>query len=294
MKPRPASLLFVIDVGNTNVVAGIYPLPKLKSRPPSHKAAAGQAPSPKAPLAAWRFATDRSKTPDEYQSLLRDFLRQAGIAPSRVKGAILASVVPALVPVMEDLCRRLFGLPLMVVGDQLDLGLSIATRDPREVGADRLVNAVAAHARWGGPLVVLDFGTATTVDVVSAKGEYLGGAIAPGVLISAEALASRTAKLPRIEMERPARAIGRSTIESMRSGIYHGTVGQVRELLAQVIKELGGRPKVVATGGLSRWLPLKELGIHAMAPDLTLEGLCRIWARNAPKTKPASRSPRVR
>jgi type III pantothenate kinase len=282
MKPRPAGLLFVIDVGNTNVVAGLYPLPG------KHPAAL------KAPLAAWRFATDRSKTTDEYQSLLRDFLRQSGIAPSRVRGAILASVVPALVPVMEDLCRRLFGLPLLVVGPELDLGLAIATLDPREVGADRLVNAVAAHARWGGPLVVLDFGTATTVDVVSAKGAYLGGAIAPGVLISAEALASRTAKLPRIEMERPARAIGRSTIESMRSGIYHGTVGQVRELLAQVLKELGGKPKVVATGGLSRWLPLKELGIHAMAPDLTLEGLCRIWARNAPKTKQASRSPRVR
>ena len=283
MKPRPAGLLFVIDVGNTNVVAGIYPLPKPRSTA-----------MPGAPLAAWRFATDRSKTPDEYQSLLRDFLRQAGIAPGRVKGAILASVVPGLVPVMEDLCRRLFGLPLMVVGTGLDLGLKVATRDPREVGADRLVNAVAAHARWQGPLVVLDFGTATTVDVVSAQGEYLGGAIAPGVLISAEALASRTAKLPRIEMEKPARAIGRSTIESMRSGIYHGTVGQVRELLAQVVKELGGKPKVVATGGLSRWLPLKELGIHAMMPDLTLEGLARIWARNAPKTKRASRSPRTR
>jgi type III pantothenate kinase len=156
------------------------------------------------------------------------------------------------------------------------------------------VNAVAAHARWSGPLVVLDFGTATTFDAVSAKGEYLGGAIAPGVLISAEALAARTAKLPRIEMQRPARAIGRSTIESMRSGIYHGTVGQVRELLHQVMQELGGKPKVVATGGLSRWLPLKELGIYAMEPNLTLEGLVRIWGRNAPKAKAATRRRRDR
>jgi type III pantothenate kinase len=285
MRQSPAGLLFVMDVGNTNVVAGIYALPK-----PKRLAKAG------APLAAWRFATDRSKTPDEYQSLLRGFLRQAGIAPSRVQGAILASVVPALVPVMEGLCLKLFGLPVMLVGPGLDLGLSVATRDPLEVGADRLVNAVAARARWSGPLVVLDFGTATTVDAVSARGEYLGGAIAPGVLISAEALASRTAKLPRIEMERPARAIGRSTIESMRSGIYHGTVGQVRELLGQVARELGGKPTVVATGGLSRWLPLKELGIHHSEPDLTLQGLCLIWARNAPKhaSKAPSRSPRVR
>jgi type III pantothenate kinase len=271
---RAQDLLFVIDVGNTNVVAGVYPLPKGRSASKRVE-----------PMAAWRFSTDRGKTTDEYQMLLLDFLRQAGISPVWVKGAILASVVPALVPVMEDLARRLFKLPLMVVGTDLDLGLRVATRDPREVGADRLVNAVAGFERHGGPLVVIDFGTATTFDAVSAKGEYLGGAIAPGVGISAEALASRTAKLPRIEMERPVHAIGRSTLESMRSGIYFGTVGQVREILSRVRAELGGSPKVLATGGLSRWLPTKELGIDAIEPNLTLEGLRLIWARNAKSSR---------
>lgn len=277
------SLLFVVDVGNTNVVAGLYPLPPAKVQ-------GGR------PLASWRFATDRAKTADEYQALLLDFFRNAGFNPDAVRGAVLASVVPALVPVFEALVRRLFKMDLMVVTCDLDLGLKVATLDPHEVGADRLVNAVAGFARWGGPLLVVDFGTATTFDAVSARGEYLGGAIAPGVGISAEALTARTAKLPRIEMRRPDRAIGRCTIESMRSGIYHGTVGQVRELIRRVSGEMQGTPKVVATGGLSRWLPARDLGLTAIEPDLTLEGLRLIWARNRqPKRRAAkARARKVR
>lgn len=257
-------MLLVVDVGNTNVVAGAYQGRRLRR--------------------SWRFASDPLKTADEHAVLLQDFFKQAGLRPAQVKAAVMASVVPPLVPVFEDALRRLFGVEAMVVGPHLDLGLRVRVRQPEEVGADRLVNAVAAFAAYGGPLLVLDFGTATTVDAVSKAGEYLGGAIAPGVAISVEALVKRTAKLPRIEMAPPASPIGASTLEAMRSGVYYGTLGATRELCARLgaaLRRRDGRvPKVVATGGLSAWLPAKELGIQAVAPDLTLEGLRLIWERN--------------
>jgi len=269
-------MLLVIDIGNSNVVAGVYKGRRL--------------------LHSWRFASNSAKTADEYRVLLADFFKQAGLKPLAVKSAILSSVVPPLVPVIEEAVSRLFKRRCLVVGPQLDLGLRILTRNPEEVGADRLVNAVAAFERYGGPLLILDFGTATTVDAVSKKGEYLGGAIAPGVAISTEALVSRTAKLPRIEMAAPRSPIGDNTLEAMRSGIYYGTLGATRELckrLGQALKARDGRaPKIIATGGLSHWLPTKELGIHAVVPELTLEGLRLIFGRQAKKA-PHSRQPKA-
>ena len=267
-------MLLVLDIGNSNVVAGVY-----------HGAALRR---------SWRFASTIQKTSDEYGALLEDFFKQSGLKPSNVDAAILASVVPPLVPVFEEAIRRLFKLDAMVVGPHLDLGIGIRTRQPEEVGADRLVNAVAGFQRFGGPLLILDFGTATTVDAVSASGDYLGGAIAPGVAISIEALVSRTAKLPRIEMAKPSDPIGDSTLEAMRSGIYYATLGATRELCQRLGAALAKRDhkaaRIIATGGLSYWLPGEELGIQAVVPDLTLEGLRLIHGRNSRTRKRKARA----
>ncbi|HXB98332.1 MAG TPA: type III pantothenate kinase [bacterium] len=266
-------MLLVLDIGNSNVVAGVYHGPVLRR--------------------SWRFASTTQKTSDEYGALLEDFFKQSGLKPSQVDAAILASVVPPLVAVFEEAIRRLFKLAPMVVGPHLDLGIGIRTRQPEEVGADRLVNAVAGFQRFGGPLLILDFGTATTVDAVSASGDYLGGAIAPGVAISIEALVSRTAKLPRIEMAKPASPIGDSTLEAMRSGIYYATLGATRELCQRLGAALAKRDhkaaRIIATGGLSYWLPGEELGIQAVVPDLTLEGLRLIHGRNSKPRKRRAR-----
>ncbi|HTB22880.1 MAG TPA: type III pantothenate kinase [bacterium] len=274
-------MLLVLDIGNSNIVAGVFDGAKL-----AH---------------SWRFATNTRKTSDEYAVLLEDFFKQAGLKPGAIKDAILASVVPPLDGVLQDALWGLFKLKAMVVGHKLDLGLSVGLRNPDEVGADRLVNAVAAFHAYPGPLLVLDFGTATTVDAVSADGVYLGGAIAPGVAISMEALFSRTARLPRIDMEPPDSPIGGGTLQALRSGIYYGTLGGTRELCARIGAELkrrdGRTPKLIATGGLSHWLPAAELGITEVVPDLTLRGLYLIWKRNrrarggrpAPKPKAKGR-----
>jgi type III pantothenate kinase len=256
-------MLLVLDIGNSNAVAGVYQGAKL--------------------LRSWRFASNAHRTADEYSVLLEGFFLQAGLVPAKVKAAILASVVPPLVPVMEDALRRLFKVSARVVSPQMDLGVEVLLRNPEEIGADRLVNAVAGFQLFGGPLLVLDFGTATTVDAISGAGQYLGGAIAPGVAISVEALVNRTAKLPRIEMAKPTDPIGDSTLEAMRSGIYYSTLGATRELCLRLGEALarrdGRRPKIIATGGLSYWLPCEELGIQAVVPDLTLQGLRMIHER---------------
>lgn len=257
-------MLLVLDIGNTNTVAGLYQGKQL--------------------VQSWRFVSDRAKTSDEYAILLTELFTQTKLKPTAVKAAILASVVPPLVPVLGEAVKKLCKRTAMVVGPQLDLGLKIKTRSPEEVGADRLVNAVAGFAQFGGPLLIIDFGTATTVDAVGKDGAYLGGAIAPGINISMEALVARTAKLPRIEMAPPANPIGASTVEAMRAGLYYATLGGVRELCKVLGAELQRRdkrkPQVLATGGLSYWLPTKELGIKAVLPDLTLDGLRLIYERN--------------
>ncbi|MES2201838.1 MAG: type III pantothenate kinase [candidate division FCPU426 bacterium] len=255
-------MLLVLDIGNSNVVAGVYDGTEL--------------------LVSWRFASNRASTADEYVILLGDFFKSARLDPRGIGQSILSSVVPPLVPVFEEALRRLFHSKPMVVTPRLKLGLKIKIPNPEEAGADRLVNAVAGFKRFGGPLLIVDSGTATTVDAVSKKGEYLGGAILPGIGISIEALVSRTAKLPRIEMAKPKKPIGDSTLEAMRSGIYYGMVGQLKELIRVLSKEMPGKVKVIATGGLSAWIPAREVGIAAVLPDLTLEGLRLIHAMNSP------------
>jgi type III pantothenate kinase len=253
-------VLLVLDIGNTNIVAGVYQAKKL--------------------LKSWRFAANRVKTADEYVILLGDFFKSEKLNPKKIKAAILSSVVPPLIPVFEEALQRILGHGPMVVGPHLDLGIKIKTKNPEEVGADRLVNAVAGFEAFGGPLLIVDSGTACTVDAVSKNGEYLGGAILPGINISIEALVARTAKLPRIEMARPKKPIGDTTLEAMRSGIYYGMVGQLKELIRVLGSAMQGRPRVIATGGLSVWIPAREVGIEKTIPDLTLEGLRLIYERN--------------
>jgi type III pantothenate kinase len=264
-------MLLVLDIGNSNIVAGVYDGAKLK--------------------ASWRMATQRASTADEQTLWLGDFLKSKRLKPRSIRHSILSSVVPPLVPVYEVALQRLFGSKPLVVSTALDLGIRVSVLSPEEVGADRLVNSVAGYHRFGGPLLIVDSGTATTVDVVSAGGEYLGGAILPGVGISLDALVSRSAKLPRIDLAKPRKAIGNSTLEAMRSGIYYGTLGQIKELIARLGAELGGRPKVIATGGWANWFPAKELGISEVLPDLTLEGLRLIHERCARPARPAKRKP---
>ena len=253
-------MLFVVDIGNTNIVAGVYRGETLAR--------------------SWRLTTHRHWTADEVGVLLRGFFQQENIVMEEIQGVCVSSVVPDLVPVFEDASQRLFGCAALVVTHLLDLGISVKTDVPGEVGADRLVNAAAGFAQWGGPLILLDLGTAMTVDAISKSGEYLGGAIAPGIQLSMEALVARTAKLPRVEIAKPASPIGANTTEAIRSGLYHGTLGQLGELIARIKDVLGQDAVVAATGGWSKWLPLADLGVLHRDPDLTLAGLRLIYQRN--------------
>ncbi|MDC4204814.1 MAG: type III pantothenate kinase [Candidatus Manganitrophus sp.] len=261
MKPeRKQSLLLVIDIGNTNVVFGIFERKKL--------------------IGEWRVATHLHKTADEYGILLIDLLLAQKIPLSKVKGAILSSVVPPLTPVFQEMTRKYFSLDPMVVTHSLKTGLQIKYDQPKEIGADRIVNAAAAYHLYGGPVVIVDFGTATTFCVVSETGDYLGGAIAPGLIISADALFSRAAKLPRVELIKPKRIIGRDTVSSMQSGMIFGYVGLVNEIVRRIHREIGTEALVVATGGLSNLIAPECSTIQKVRPALTLEGLMIIYHLN--------------
>ena len=207
-------MLLAYDVGNTTIAIGLFRGRKL--------------------VKSWKIKTDSGKTGDEYASLLLDLMRISGLEPGKVTGAIISSVVPPLTPVIEEVCRNSFAAAALVVGPGLKTGMPILYENPLEVGADRITASVAAFEKYGGPVIVVDFGTATTFDTVSAKGEYLGGAIAPGVQIAAEALYLKTARLPRIEIRKPKRAIGRTTVASMQSGLYFGYVGLVTNTIAEI------------------------------------------------------------
>lgn len=257
---RKKSMLLVIDVGNTNVVFGIFDGKKL--------------------IGEWRVATHLHKTADEYGILLIDLLQAQKISVPRVKGAILSSVVPPLTPVFQEMTRKYFSLETMVVTHSLKTGLRIQYDQPKEIGADRIVNAAAAYQLYGGPVVIVDFGTATTFCVVSESGDYLGGAIAPGLVISADALFSRAAKLPRVELIKPKRIIGRDTVSSMQSGMIFGYVGLVNEIVHRIHQEIGTEALVVATGGLSSLIAPECNAILKIRPTLTLEGLMIIYDLN--------------
>jgi type III pantothenate kinase len=252
--------LFCVDIGNTNVVMGLYEGQELVTH--------------------WRIATDHQKMADEYAMLILDLFERSGQEPAAVEGVVVASVVPPLAGIFDKLCRRYFDRVPLVVDAGVHTGVRICLDSPNEVGADRVVNTVAAFRRYGGPACVVDFGTATTFDLISAEGDYLGGAIAPGIGIAAEALFERTAKLPRIDLVRPPNVIGKNTVHAMQSGLLFGYVGLVESLVARFHAELGSAMKVIATGGLAALIAAETHVIDAVDPWLTLEGLRLIWEMN--------------
>jgi type III pantothenate kinase len=252
-------MLLAIDIGNTNIVIGLFDGRELRFR--------------------WRLGSDPQRTADEFGVLVRELTGQSGVALERVSGVILCSVVPAMTEAFRAMAVEMFGVEPVVVGPDLDLGITIDYRDPSEVGPDRLVNAVAVRELVRGPAIVVDFGTATTFDVVAADGRYMGGAIAPGLLTSAETLFRKAALLHRVALVAPASAVGRSTEESLRSGILFGTAGQVDALVTRIVEEWGERPTVVATGGLASTVAPLSRTIDLVEPDLTLKGLAIIYER---------------
>jgi type III pantothenate kinase len=257
---RRQAMLLAFDVGNTTIAIGLFRGKKL--------------------LKSWKIKTDRDKTGDEYGAVLLNLFQVAGLQAKTISGAIISSVVPPLTPVIEETCREYFRTVALVVGPGLKTGMPILYDTPLEVGADRITAAVAAFEKYGGPAIVVDFGTATTFDAVSAKGEYLGGAIAPGIQIAAEALYLKTARLPRIEIKKPKRAIGRTTVSSMQSGLYFGYIGLVMNTIEEIRKELGKNVRVVATGGFGSQVTQELPAIEAYEPDLVLCGLRIIYGRN--------------
>jgi type III pantothenate kinase len=255
-------VLLVIDIGNTNIVAGGY-----------REGDDGL-------LFHWRLSSDPHRTVDEFGLFFNGLFAYEGLSLKDVRAVIISSVVPPLTPALEGMAEKYLGLRPLTVGPGIKTGMNILYEDPKEVGADRIVNSVAGYAKYGGPLIVVDFGTATTLDAVSAEGAYLGGAIAPGLGISTEALFEHAAKLSRIELVRPRSVIGRTTVSSMQSGIIFGFAGQVDELVRRMKAELGGRAKVVATGGFASLIAKETSTIDVVDEFLTLEGLRLVYLKN--------------
>jgi type III pantothenate kinase len=259
------SNLLVVDVGNTNVVLGIYRDDDL--------------------VGSWRLATARERTADEYGILTRQLI---GDSASSLDGAIVSSVVPPLNSAFAGMIQQHFGIEALFVEPGVKTGIAIHVDNPQEVGADRIVNCVAAFERYGGPSIIVDFGTATTFDVVTANAEYVGGVIAPGLNISAEALFARASRLPRVDIRRPPTVIGTNTVVNMQSGLYFGYLGLVDGILARMKTELPPLKKILATGGLAKLLAPDSEYIEEVRDDLTLEGLKIIYDRN--RGKPRSRA----
>ena len=279
-------MLFVLDVGNTNTVLGVF------SRADQNHANASEAPHYERLVANWRVATSRTSTVDELGVLFRNLFSMAGLESKGIHGIVISSVVPPLDPVLRQVCERYFDLRPLFIEPGIKTGMPVHYDNPAEVGADRIVNAVAAFEKYGGPCVVVDFGTATTFDCVSPKGEYLGGVICPGIGISADALFERTARLPRVEIRQPARVIGSNTVGSLQSGLYYGYLGLVDGILELLLAEMGAATHVIATGGLGPMIGTGSKYIKHVDDFLTLEGLRIIWERNASARRESPSAPK--
>lgn len=257
-------MIFVIDVGNTNIVLGVIEGKKL--------------------LADWRLSTDIPRTADEYGMLVKNLFDSKGFSFEMVDGVIVSSVVPNIMYSLEQMIIQYFKVEPLIVGPGIKTGINIKYDNPKEVGADRIVNAVAAHELYGGPLIIIDFGTATTFCAVTSGGDYLGGAIVPGIRISSEALFARAAKLPRVELIKPPTVICKNTVQSMQAGIIYGYVGLVDYIVSRMKEEMKrldtGEPFVVATGGLARLIGSETKSINEINGDLTIEGLRIIYEMN--------------
>lgn len=253
-------MLFALDIGNTNIVMGVYQGNVLKYH--------------------WRISTDTNKTSDELGVLLKQLFEYKGASLEDVNSVIISSVVPTIMSAMEIMCTEYIKVKPLIIGPGIKTGLVIKFDNPKEVGADRIVNAVAAIEKYGAPVIIVDFGTATTFDAISAEGYYLGGAITPGIGISMDALFSKAAKLPRVELQKPDSVIGKSTVKGMQSGIVYGYIGQVDGIVGRMKKELGGAPVAIATGGLAGFIASHCETINYIDPFLTVEGLKVIYERN--------------
>ena len=253
-------MLLAIDIGNTNITLGVFDDDEL--------------------IATWNLATGIHRTPDEYGGVVLNLMERQGVLPSKVAGVVLCGVVPPLLHTFVELCNRYLATKPLVVEAGVKTGMRIRLENPREVGPDRVVNAVAAQNLYGKPLIIIDLGTATTFDVVSQEGDYLGGAIAPGIAIASEALFARTAVLPRIELVRPKQVIGRNTISAMQSGIIFGYIDLIEGMIRRIEQELGSKAKVVATGGQAYPFAEEIAEIDVVNPNLTLIGLRLIYEMN--------------
>lgn len=254
-------MLLVLDVGNTNIKAGIYEGNNL--------------------IVSWRLATERDKTSDEYGISMLNLFHFAQVDVSAIKGIIVSSVVPSLNYTIEHMTEQFFKQKPLMVESHIKTGIHIQYENPKELGADRIVNAVAAYEYYGGPCVVVDFGTATSFGAITAKGEFLGGAICPGIKISTKALVENAAKLPRIELQKPHTVINKSTVTNMQAGIIYGYVGQVDYIVNKIRKELGDtNARVIATGGLAQLIATESEVINEINPTLTLDGLRILFERN--------------
>jgi type III pantothenate kinase len=257
-------LLLAVDVGNTNIVLGIFDVANDVKFPLLH---------------GWRIATTRERTADEYGLMFQDLLRHKGLDLGQVSEMIIASVVPPIHPVLEACCRRYFDVDPLWAVPGVETGLRVSIDNPNELGADRIANCVGALEKFGAPLIVVDLGTATTFDVVSNNSEYLGGMILPGIKISAEALFQRASRLPRVEIAKPEKLVGRNTVQAMQSGLYYGSIAQIDGILERLLQEHPGAA-IIATGGLAKAISKESRFIRHVEPDLTLLGLRNIWALN--------------